>query len=151
MRMRRFWVSLVGIALIAGTVWAAGPAVKVLIVDRTQTVLESMQLEVLARALLATGDFQLAAVTEPPRGPHPRGPFQFVVIVPERGEWVWVCTPTLPGKLPLELRAALQGLEEAIQRVFQGKRRPVDPGADLYPALWSAYFLKVGILEGIEG
>jgi len=142
---------LVGIALAAEAAWATGPAVRVLIVDQTQTVTESMRLEVLARALLATGDFQLAAVTEPPRGPHPQGPFQFVVIVPERGGWIWVCTPTLPGKLPLELQAALQGLEEAIQRVFQGKRRPVDPGADLYPALWSAYFIKVGILEGVRG
>jgi len=149
--MRRFSLLLVGLALAYGTVWAAGPQAKVLIVDLTQTVMESMQLEVLARALLATGNFQLAAVTEPPNGPHPRGPFQFVVIVPERGEWVWVCTPTLPEKLPPGLQAALQGLEEAVRLVFRGERRPVDLGVDLYPALWSAYFLKVGILEGIGG
>ncbi|MCD5408981.1 hypothetical protein LR090_07190 [Candidatus Bipolaricaulota bacterium] len=148
--MRKLGTLLAMLALVGSLAWA-GPGAKILIVDQTQTILEAMQLEVLARALLATGDFQLAATTELPRGPHPRGPFQFVVIVPERGEWVWVCTPTLPDRLPPELQAALRGLEEAIQQVFQGKRRAVDPGADLYPALWSAYFLKVGILEGIEG
>lgn len=141
---------LLTVVTVAGVAWA-GPALNVLIVDQTQTVMESMQLEVLARALLSTGDFRIAAVTEPPQGPHPRGPFQFVVIVPEKGEWVWVCTPTTPDKLPPPLQTALQGLEEAIQLVFQGRRRPVDPGTDLYPALWSAYLLKVGVLEGIAG
>jgi len=148
--MRRFSLLLVGLALAYGTVWAAGPQAKVLIVDLTQTVMESMQLEVLARALLATGNFQLAAVTEPPNGPHPRGPFQFVVIVPERGAGGGMY-PHPAGETAPGLQAALQGLEEAVRLVFRGERRPVDPGVDLYPALWSAYFLKVGILEGIGG
>jgi len=146
---KRAW-ALAAIAVLGLFSLALGQ-VRFLIVDQTQTIEESMRLEALARTLLASGNSQLAAVTEPPGGPHPKGPFQFVVIVPERGSWVWVCTPTLPNKLPPALQTALQGLEQLVEQVFQGERRARDPGEDLYPALWSAYFLKVGILEGVSG
>jgi len=146
---KRAW-ALAAIAVLGLFSLALGQ-VRFLIVDQTQTIEESMRLEALARTLLASGNSQLAAVTEPPRGPHPKGPFQFVVLVPERGSWVWVCTLTLPNKLPPALQATLQGLEQVIDQVFQGERRARDPGEDLYPALWSAYFLKVGILEGVSG
>lgn len=146
--MKRIVVSVLLAVLMVSTAWAGVPGPRVLIVAQTQTLMESMRVEVLARILLTAG-FQLAATTELPQRPHPRGPFHFVVIVPERGDWVWVCTPALPALLPPELQAALQGLELAIQQVFQGERRSGNPGQDLYPFLWSAYFLRMGILAGV--
>lgn len=150
MLARKTGALLVALLAVATVAWA-GPAAKLLIVDRTQTFMESMQLEVLARALLASGEFEIAATTEVPSGSHPRGPFQFVVIVPQGGKWVWVCTPAFPSQLSLELQGALGALKGAIDRVFQGRRQALDPADDLYVVGWSAYFLKIGVLERLGG
>ncbi|MCK4356910.1 hypothetical protein KAW44_07495, partial [Candidatus Bipolaricaulota bacterium] len=122
----------------------------VLIVDRTQSFMESMQVEVLARALLASQIFTIQAVTQIPESPHPRGPFQFVIIIPPGESWVWVCTPGLPVVLPAGQQSALVVLKASIEQIFAGERKPADPADDLYSLFWSAFFLHVGVLEGVN-
>ncbi|HEU68945.1 MAG TPA: hypothetical protein ENN53_07020 [Candidatus Acetothermia bacterium] len=137
---------LVSVAVLS---MAADP-VPVLIVDRTEGFVESMQVEVLARVLMASGLFTIRATLEVPQGPHPRGPFLFVVMIPPETKWAWICTPGLPEALPRELRGALTALKRAVEQVFRGERRAKDPGDDLYPWVRSLYFLHSGILGGVR-
>jgi hypothetical protein len=125
-------------------------AAQVLIVDQTETLMESMQVEVLARALLGSGLFSIRAVTEIPDGPHSSGSFRYVVIIPSSGEWVWVCTPGLPEASSAESQQALSVIEGTIDEIFIGKRQAANSSDDLYPFIWSAYFLNMGILEGVH-
>ena len=128
----------------------AADSVSLLIVDGTQTFRESMQVEVLARALLASHLFTVNAVTQVPGSADPHGPFQFVIIVPPNGSLVWVCTAGLPDRLPDVQQQALKVLETSIEQVFMGTRKAADPGDDLYPFVWAAYFLHIDILEEIK-
>ena len=128
----------------------AAEPVNVLIVDQTQSLMESMQVEVLARALLASGMFTIGATMEIPKEPHPCGPFQFVIIIPPGENWVWVCTPGLPVVLPEGQQRALGVLKASIEQIFAGERKPADPADDLYSLFWSAAFLHAGVLEGVN-
>jgi hypothetical protein len=131
----------------------AAPSVKVLIIDQTQGFMESMQVGVLARILRTSTDFevQIAGTTQLPEGPLPQGPFQLVIIVPAAEEWVWVCTPGLPGTLAPEIQGFLQLVKGAVGKVFRGERTARDPADDLYALSWSAYFLRIGVLGGVSG
>ena len=135
--------------LLAVSSMAAEPA-NVLIVDQTQGLMESIQVEVLARALLASKLFTIQAVTQIPESFHPRGPFQFVVIIPPGESWVWVCAPGFPVALPAGQQSALAVLKGSIEQVFAGERKSADPADDLYSFFWSAAFLRIGILEGVN-
>ncbi len=137
------------LALLFASSMAAEPA-NVLIVDRTQSFMESMQVEVLARALLASQLFTIQAVTQIPESFHSGGPFQFVIIIPPGKSWVWVCTPGLPVVLPEGQQRALVVLKASIEQIFAGERKPADPADDLYPLFWSAAFLHTGVLEGVN-
>ena len=137
------------LVLLSVSSMAAEPA-NVLIVDQTQGLMESMQVEVLARVLLASKLFTIQAVTQIPESPHPRGPFQFVIIIPPGESWVWVCTPGLPVVLPEGQQRALAVLKGSIEQIFAGERKPVDPADDLYSFFWSAAFLRIGVLGGIN-
>ena len=140
----------VGLVMLLAVSSVATEPANVLIVDRTQSFMESMQVEVLARALLASGMFTIGATMEIPKEPHPCGPFQFVIIIPPGGNWVWVCTPGLPVVLPAGQQSALVVLKASIEQIFAGERKPADPADDLYPLFWSAAFLHAGILEGVN-
>ena len=128
----------------------AADSVSLLIVDNTQTFMESMQVEILARALLASHLFTINAVTQVPVSADPHGPFQFVIIVPPDGSFVWVCTAGVPAVLPDVQQQTLKVLKTSIEQVFMGTRKAADPGDDLYPFFWAAYFLHTGILEEIQ-
>jgi hypothetical protein len=143
-------VLTVGLLLLLAVSSVAADPANVLIVDQTQGLMESMQVEVLARVLLASQLFTIQAVTQIPESPHPRGPFQFVIIIPPGESWVWVCTPGLPVVLPEGQQTALAVLKGSIEKVFAGERKPADPADDLYPLFWSAAFLRIGILEGVN-
>ena len=129
---------------------AASSVSSLLIVDRTQTFMESMQVEVLARALLASHLFTINAVTQVPTSAGSHGSFQFVIIVPPDGNLIWVCTAGLPDRLPDVQQQALKVLKTSIEQVFMGARKAADSGDDLYPFFWAAYFLHTGILEEIQ-
>ena len=146
--MRRIALAWV-LALLLGALGLSAASAQVLIVDQTLNLMESMQVEILARALLGSGLFSIKAVTKIPDAPHPAGSFDFVVVIPPSREWVWVCAPGLPAVLPEGQQRALAVLKTSIEQVFAGEREPADPADDLYPLIWSAYFLSIGILEGV--
>lgn len=52
--------------------------------------------------------------------------------------------------LPDAQQQALKVLEMSIEQVFMGARKAADPGNDLYPFFWAAYFLRIDILEEIN-
>ncbi len=143
-------ILVTGIALLLAVSAFGANAAQVLIVDQTETLMESMQVEVLARALLASGLFSIRAVTEIPDGPHSSGSFGYVIIIPSSGEWVWVCTPGLPEASSAEFQQVLNLLEGTIGLIFMGTRQVANSSDDLYPFIWSAYFLNIGILEGVH-
>jgi len=140
----------VGIALVVAVSGIGAERAQVLIVDQTEGLMESMQVEVLARVLLSSGLFSIRAVTEIPDQPHSSGTFEYVVIIPSSGEWVWVCTPSLPEVSSADAQQALSVIEVAIDQIFMGKRQAANSSDDLYPFIWSAYFLNIGILEGVH-
>jgi len=142
-------ILVTGIALLLAVSAFSMNAAQVLIVDQTETLMESMQVEVLARALLVSGLFSIRAATEIPDGPHPCGFFEYVVIIPPSGEWVWVCIPGLSGALSAEFQQALNTLEGTIGLIFMGTRQVANPSKDLFAFMWSAYFINIGILEGV--
>ena len=147
--MRRAIVA-VGIALVVAVSAFGAEHSQVLIVDQTEGLMESMQVEVLARALLSSGLFSIRAATEIPDGPHSSGTFEYVIIIPSSGEWVWTCTPSLPEASTAESQQALNMIEGTIDQIFMGKRQAANSSDDLYPVIWSAYFLNIGILEGVQ-
>ncbi len=61
-----------------------------------------------------------------------------------------MCTAGLPAVLPDAQQQALKVLEMSIEQVFMGARKAADPGNDLYPFFWAAYFLRIDILEEIN-
>ena len=140
----------VGLALVVAIAGIGAENAQVLLVDRTDGLMESMQVEVLARVLLSSGLFSIRAATETPNGPHPSGPFEYVVIIPQGGEWIWVCTPSLPEASSADAQQALSVIEGAINEIFIGSRQAANPSDDLYAFMWSAYFLNIGILEGVQ-
>ena len=133
--------------LLVSLVSTASSDASLLIVDQTVSLMESMQVEILARALLGSGLFSIKAVTEIPDAPHPAGSFDFVVVIPPSREWVWVCAPGLPEALPVQSQQALSVLESAIEEVFMGARQAANPSEDLFSLLLSAYFLSTGVME----
>ncbi len=140
----------VGIALVIAVSGIGADVAQVLIVDQTEGLMESMQVEVLARALLGSGLLSIRAVTKIPDQPHSSGSFGYVVVIPSSGECVWVCIPGLPEALSAESQQALTVLEGAIDQIFIGSRQAANPSDDLYAFMWSAYFINVGILEGVQ-
>ena len=150
--MRRA-ILILGMVAVLAVFGIAAPSVKVLIIDQTQGLMESMQVGVLARVLRTSTDFevQIVGTTQVPEGPLPQGPFQLAIIVPAQAKWVWVCTPGFPQDLTPQLQMVLGILDKAVEQVFRGERRALDPADDLYALGWSAYFLKIGVLGGMSG
>jgi len=145
--MRRS-ILILGMVAVLAVFGIAAPSVKVLIIDQTQNLMESMQVGILARILRTSGDLEveITGTTEIPEGPLPQGPFRLAIIVPAQAKWVWVCTPAFPEDLSPEVQMVLGILDKAVEQVFRGERRALDPADDLYVLGWSAYFLKIGVL-----
>jgi len=150
--MRRS-ILILGVVAVLAVFGVAAPSVKVLIIDQTQGFMESMQVGVLARILRTSGDLEveITGTTEIPDGPLPQGPFQLAIIVPAQAKWVWVCTPGFPQNLTPQLQMVLGILDKAVEQVFRGERRALDPADDLYALGWSSYFLKIGVLGEVSG
>jgi len=149
--MRRFILTL-GMVAVLAVFGVAAPSVKVLIIDQTQNLMESMQVGILARILRTSGDLEveITGTTEIPEGPLPQGPFRLAIIVPAQAKWVWVCTPAFPEDLSPEVQMVLGILDKAVEQVFRGERRALDPADDLYVLGWSVYFLKIGVLGQVS-
>ncbi|MFH1610237.1 MAG: hypothetical protein ABID40_06390 [Candidatus Bipolaricaulota bacterium] len=141
---------LVGVVFMLALVgaMAIGQEVRLLIVDQTGTVEESVRLEALARGLRATGVFKVRATLSLPAESWQDEPFLFVLVLPSQGRFAWLCTPGPVQYLPEPLQLAYAGLVQGIEQAFAGIRQVRGSGDDLYPFLLSLYLQSLGVLVG---
>lgn len=119
--------------------------VRLLIVDETETIEESMRIEVLARRLVATGAFVVRATQTMPTAPWDGGEFDLVLVIPARSRFVWLCAPLAA---PVQPPAGLPSLPDVLELAFGGTREVRTPADDLYPLLLSSFFARIGVLDG---
>jgi len=136
--------ALVGTILLAASLLAWGQA-RVLIVDQTQTIDESMRLEGLARLLLAGGTQVKASLGWPGGAPEER--YEVVLVVPKERPVIWFCVPTL-NEVPTPLRPFLSQLRSAVSRVYGGMRALKAPEDDPLAYLLSWILLYTGLFGG---
>ncbi|MEN3009960.1 MAG: hypothetical protein ABDI20_03080 [Candidatus Bipolaricaulaceae bacterium] len=122
--------------------------VRVLLVDETQTLVESLRLLGVVRALRATGAFAFQALPAFPTAPWTGEPFHAVVYLPAQGPYLWFSAPWPEALLPPEFREALAALRRALAQAFASLREVRGPAEDLYPLLLALYFASRGYLGG---
>ena len=131
----------------AGAGWAVDQEAKgkILIIDETQELMASLQLEALARVLIQRG-FSIVAVIGFPEEPVEGGPFDLVLVIPQKGKYIWLCLPpTLkPGAQDGDMKE-LEGLKALVREVFRGERELRTPAEDLWPLLLSLKLAELGI------
>ncbi len=113
--------------------------VRLLIIDRTETMEESLRLEALARSLTATRQFEIRAMATWPRERWEQEPFHLVLYLPREGTRAWLCAPGPSRYLPPGLQEAQVALVSAVEEAFQGKRLVTGMEQDLYPWLLAVY------------
>ncbi len=138
---------IVAMALL-GVVAGASQPVRLLIVDETETVEESLRILALARALRATEVFSVRALRALPTEPWKEEPFLFVLLFPARGPYVWLLSPAPVAYLPDPLPLVYAGLVDGVRQAFGGAREVRGSGDDLYPFLLSLHLLRLGVLVG---
>ncbi|MGC9529777.1 MAG: hypothetical protein ACP5G2_04060 [Candidatus Bipolaricaulaceae bacterium] len=139
--------AVVALALVTALAGLAAGQVRLLVIDRTETVEESLRLEVLARALAAGGVRVSATLTLPTRQWEGEG-FDLVLLLPARGPYAWLCTPALAGDLSPAVATAARAVQGAAAEVFRGRRTVRTPGEDLLAWLLSAHLAGLGVLRG---
>lgn len=122
--------------------------VRVLVVDESGTLEESLRLLAVVRALKATGAFSFQAITEFPKQPWTAEPFHVVVYIPAKGPYIWFCAPWPESSLPEEFRLALSGLRQAFTQAFSPLRELRGPSEDLYPLLLTLRLVSLGYMGG---
>ena len=147
--MRRLAWIVVGVALAVGM--AAGQQVRVLIVDETTTIEESLRVQALARALRATEVFVVKAMLSLPTERWRDEPFLFALVFPAQSLYVWLLSPGPVQYLPDPLPLVYFGLVEGITQAFDGSRQVRGSGDDLYPFLLSLQLQRRGLLVGVDG
>ncbi|MCX7750077.1 MAG: hypothetical protein N2320_00645 [Candidatus Bipolaricaulota bacterium] len=133
---------------LALAVAASAQPVRLLVVDETETVEESLRIQALARALRATEVFAVKAVRALPAEPWAGEPFLFVLLFPARGPYVWLLSPAPVGYLPDPLPLVYAGLVEGVTQAFGGARQVRGSGDDVYAFLLSLHLLRLGVLVG---
>lgn len=94
---------LLALAVASAMCAVATGQVRLLIVDETETIEESMRIEVLARRLVATGAFVVRATQTMPTAPWNGGEFDLVLVIPARSRFVWLCAPVVVPVQPPRL------------------------------------------------
>jgi len=141
-------LALVGLALVlTGLVTVGGP-VRLLVVDETTTVEESLRIQALVRGLRASGVFTVKAALALPTEPWEEEPFLFILVFPAQGPYVWFLSPAPVQYLPEPLPQVYAGLVEGVAQAFGGARQVRGSGDDLYPFLLSLRFQRLGLLVG---
>ncbi len=121
--------------------------IRVLVVDETQTLEESLRLVAAVRALRATGAFSFHAVSQFPTRRWTGEPFHVAVYIPAHGPYIWFCAP-LEELLPPPVAEALAGLRGALAQAFFSLREVRGPGQDLYPLLLTLVLAARGYMGG---
>lgn len=120
--------------------------IRVLVVDESQTLEESLRLLAIVRNLKATGVFSFQALSSFPTEPWKGEPFQVVVYIPAHGPYIWFCSPWPESALPEGFRVALMHLRAAFSQAFSGLREVRGPGEDLYPIFLSFLLASRGYM-----
>lgn len=146
--MRR--LLFVAMALMLVSAIGAGQQVRLLIVDETVTMEESLRIQALARGLRASGVFAVKAMLALPAEPWEDDPFLFILVFPAQGPYVWLCSPGPVQYLPDPLPLVYYGLVDGVAQAFGGTRQVRGSGDDLYPFLLSLYLQRLGLLVGVN-
>lgn len=153
MTLRHVRLTLLSAALVlVASCEAFAQPLETLIIDETKTLEESFCVELLARAMVASGLFALEARFDIPLGPNPSGKrFDLIVIIPEKISQTWLITADIPVKLPEPLQRALLLIKDIAAQIYTGsfcaKRKAVDISDDLAAALYAAILLRGGWLK----
>lgn len=146
MRKAALWAVSLALAVLMGT----GQPVRLLIVDETTTVEESLRIQALARGLRASGVFTVKAALALPTEPWEDEPFLFILIFPAEGPFVWLLSPGPVQYLPEPLPLVYRGLVDGVAQAFAGGHVVRGSGDDLYPFLLSIHLQRQGLLVGGE-
>ena len=144
--MRRLGLMMVVLAM-AGMV-VAGQHVRLLLVDETTTIDDSLRIQALARGLRATEVFVVKAMLALPTERWGDDPFLFVLVFPAQGLYVWLLSPGPVQFLPDPLPLVYAGLVDGVTQAFGGSRQVRGSGDDLYPFLLSLQLQRLGLLVG---
>ena len=139
---------LLALAVASAMCAVATGQVRLLIVDETETIEESMRIEVLARRLVATGAFVVRATQTMPTAPWDGDEFDLVLVIPTQSRFVWLCAPLAA---PVQPPAGLPSLPDVFGLAFGGTREVRTPADDLYPLLLSSFFMRIGVFGGNDG
>jgi len=135
---------------------------RLMIVDETETFEFAMRVQGLVGAMRNRADIEILTKTvsvdypteNPLKGEEDLS-VDAVIVVPHSIETghikqIWIITRPF-SSLPVEMRAQaekmMEGLKDGIRRAFSGKVEPVGVNDDLIPVLFSALFMKEGILR----
>ncbi len=143
-------LALLACLAVGGTL-ALGQTIRLLIVDETKTLEESLRIAAFARAVRGTGFFSIKALPALPTHAWEDEPFLFAIIVPETGRFIWLCTPAPIQYLPEPLPEAYAGLAQGLREAFAGEREVRGSGDDLYVLLLAIQLQRLGILVGVGG
>jgi hypothetical protein len=149
MTMARSVVILAVAVALAGLL-AVGQQARLLVVDETTTIEESLRIQALVRGLRATGAFTVRAMLALPTEPWEHEPFLFILVFPARGPHVWLLAPGPVQYLPDPLPLAYAGLVDGVRLAFEGARQVRGPGDDLYVFFLSVHLQRLGLLVGAQ-
>lgn len=130
---------------------ATGQQVRLLIVDETTTVEESLRIQALARGLRATEVFVVKAMPSLPTERWRDEPFLFILVLPAQSLYVWLLPPGPVQYLPDPLPLVYAGLVDGVGQAFDGSRQVRGSGDDLCPFLLSLQLQRLGLLVGADG
>jgi hypothetical protein len=149
--MKRAWLLVLWVVSVGGETFAQH--LETLIMDETKTLEESVCVELLARAIVASGLFILEARFDIPLGPNPFVKrYDLIVIIPEQIRQLWLITADVPARLPEPFQRALLFIKESVTRIYSGAgscaaRQAVDVAEDLAPALYATVLAQGGWLR----
>ncbi len=147
MPRRRVFVAL-ALALVG--LIAASQEIRLLIVDETTTMEESLRIQALVRGLRTSGVFTVKAMLAVPTEPWEDAPFLFVLVFPVLGPYVWLLSPGPVQYLPDPLPLVYYALADGVAQAFGGAREVRGSGDDLYPFLLSVRLQRLGLLVGVN-
>ena len=115
--------------------------VRLLIVDETHSIQSSLQIAQFARAINASGLFEIDAMAQMPAGKNmASASYHFVLVLPERIDQVWIVTTDFPSNLRAAIKRAYEVLEGLAETIYQNEqaldpRLVADVGDGIFPAL----------------
>ncbi len=136
---------------VAGLALSSIGEVRLLIVDETETIEESIRLEALARGLWASEAFSVRTLLKWPEEPWDGEPFHLILVLPTEGGEAWLCSPGPVSALPEGLQLAYQGLADGVDQAFEGKRTVRGLGESLKAWTMAIALHRLGYLIGVGG